>query len=315
MSKRQPLYYLVAMLVIGAFFAGQVIAETEFADLESSLDDEELLFGDIPSVFSASKYEQKVTEAPARISIVTADEIQRYGHRTLMDVLNTLPGFQTSYDRNYSYTGARGFGVPGDFNTRILMLVDGHRINENIFDGVVPDRGFVVDIDLIDRVEVVRGPASSLYGSSAFFGVINVITKRGRDLQGAEVSVATGSQESYQGRISYGERFDNGFEMLLSASGYDSEGDDRLYYPEFDDPASNNGIAENVDDANNRNLYAKLSYGDFTLSGVYEEYEKGVPTASYETLFNDSRTRTWEGRVYLDLKYQLTWSTILVQSS
>ncbi|RDH86564.1 MAG: TonB-dependent receptor [endosymbiont of Escarpia spicata] len=304
MNMRQPLYYLIALMVSGLSFTGQVIAETEFADLESSLDDEELLFGEIPSVFSASKYEQKVTEAPARISIVTADEIQRYAHRTLIDVLNTLPGFQTSYDRTYSYIGARGFGVPGDFNTRILMLVDGHRINENIYDGVLADRGFVVDIDLIDRVEVVRGPASSLYGSSAFFGVINVITKRGRDLQGAEISAAAGSQSSYRGRISYGERFDNGFELLLSASGYDSDGNDQLYYAEFDGPASNNGIAENADDANNRNLYAKLSYGDFTLSGVYEEYEKGIPTASYETIFNDSRTRTWEGHAYLDLKYQ-----------
>ncbi len=304
MNKRQPSYYLIALLVIGGAFTGQVIAETEFADLESSLDDEELLFGDIPSVFSASKYEQKVTEAPARISIVTADEIQRYGHRTLMDVLNTLPGFQTTYDRSYTYVGTRGFGVPGDFNTRILMLVDGHRINENIYDGVFADWGFAVAIDLIDRVEVVRGPASSLYGSSAFFGVINVITKRGRDLQGTEISAAAGSQNSYQGRISYGERFDNGFEMLISASGYDSDGNGQLYYAEFDDPASNNGIAENADDATNRNLFAKLSYGDFTLSGVYEECEKGIPTASYETLFNDSRTRTWEGHAYLDLKYQ-----------
>ncbi len=304
MNKRQPLYYLIALLVVSVSFAGQVIAETEFAELESSLDEEELLFGDIPSVFSASKYEQKVTEAPARISIVTADEIQRYGHRTLTDVLNTLPGFQTTYDRSYTYVGTRGFGVPGDFNTRILMLVDGHRINENIYDGMFADRGFAVAIDLIDRVEVVRGPASSLYGSSAFFGVINVITKRGRDLQGTEISAAAGSQSSYQGRISYGERFDNGFEMLISASGYGSDGDDWLYYPEFDDPASNNGIAEDADDANNLNLYAKLSYGDFTLSGAYEEYEKGIPTASYETLFNDSRTRTWEGHAYLDLKYQ-----------
>ncbi|MBL3529565.1 MAG: hypothetical protein JMN27_10720 [gamma proteobacterium endosymbiont of Lamellibrachia anaximandri] len=60
MNKRQPLYCLIAMLVTGGSFTGQVIAETESAELDSLLDDEELLFGDIPSVFSASKYEQKV---------------------------------------------------------------------------------------------------------------------------------------------------------------------------------------------------------------------------------------------------------------
>lgn len=304
MNKHKALNYLIALLAYGLSCSQQVIAQTDIVDLDSSLGDEEILFGDIPSVFSASKYDQKVTEAPARISIVTADEIQRHGYRTLVEVLNSLPGFQTSYDRNYSFVGVRGFGIPGDYNTRILLLVDGHRINENIYDGTVLDHGMVVDIDLIDRIEVVRGPASSLYGSNAFFGVINVFTKRGRDLQGVEVSAAAGSQSSKQARVSYGQRYDNGFEMLFSASGYDSEGDDRLYYAEYDDPSTNNGFAENADDANNHNVYTKLSYGDFTLSGVYEEYEKGIPTASYETVFNDSRTRTWEGHAYLDLKYQ-----------
>lgn len=303
MESRQPLCCL-ALLILVLACAGQVIAKTESAHPNSSLDDEEILFQDIPSVFSASKYEQKVTEAPARISIVTADEIRRYGHRTLMDVLNTLPGFQTTYDRNYSYVGVRGFGVPGDYNTRILLLVDGHRVNENLYDGMISDRGLVVDLDLIDRVEVVRGPASSVYGSSAFFGVINLITKRGRDFQGMEISAAAGSQNSYQASIRYGKRFDHGFEILLSMSGYDSDGDDRLYYAEFDDPASNDGFAEDADHADNRNFYVKMSYGDFALSAVYEEYQKGVPTASYETVFNDSRTRTWEGHAFLDLKYQ-----------
>ncbi|MDX2505079.1 MAG: TonB-dependent receptor [Gammaproteobacteria bacterium] len=304
MKKLQPFYSLIAMIFLGLGYTDQVIAADDFADPELALGDEELLFTDIPSVFSASKYEQKVTEAPARVSIVTANEIQRYGHRTLADILNTLPGFQTSYDREYSFSGVRGLSIPGDYNTRILLLVDGHRINENLYDGTVIDHGLVVDIDLIDRVEVVRGPASSLYGSSAFFGVINVITKRGRDFQGAEVSAAAGDQDTYQGRISYGKRLDNGLEMLLSASGYDSDGDDHLYYAEFDDPASNYGIAKNADDANNQNFFAKLSYENFTLTGVYEEYEKGIPTASYETIFNDSRTRIWEGHAYLDLKYQ-----------
>ena len=88
------------------------------------------LFGESISVFTASKYEQSITDAPARISIITAEEIKRYGHRTLIDVLNTLPGFQTSYDYSYSYVGTRGFGVPGDYNSRILVLLDGHRMNE-----------------------------------------------------------------------------------------------------------------------------------------------------------------------------------------
>lgn len=237
---------------MGLLCSGQAAAEPTLPEPELPAAEEELLFGDIPSVFSASKYEQKLTEAPARISVATANEIQRFGYRTLTDILNSLPGIYSTYDRSYTFIGNRGFGIPGDYNTRILLL-----------------------IDLIDRVEVVRGPASSLYGSNAFFGVINVITKRGRDLQGLEVSAA-GSQETYQGRLSYGERFDNGLEILLSASGYDSQGNDSLNYPEFDDPETNNGIAEDANDAGHRSLYAKFSYGEFTLSGVRKRDPHGL---------------------------------------
>lgn len=289
---------ILILSVSGFSFSAYAVASDELDDTEM------LLFDDIPSVFTASKYEQKVTDAPARISIITAKEIESYGYQTLADILRSVPGFYSSYDRNYSYTGVRGFGIPGDYDTRILTLVDGHRINENIYDSNIPERGFVVDVDMIERVEIVRGPASSLYGSNAFFGVINVITKRGRDLQGTELSAAGGSYESYQGRVSYGEKFSNGLEMLLSGTYYDSAGQHQLYYPEFDDPVSNNGFAVDADDRNAQNFFAKLSHGGFTLTGIYAEVEKGIPTASYETVFNDSRTRNWDERSYLDLSYQ-----------
>ncbi len=271
---------------------------------------EEILFQDIASVYSASKYDQKVTEAPARISIVTAREIQRYGYRTLADILNSLPGFYLNYDRNYGYSGTRGFSIGGDYNSKFLQLVDGHRMNDNIYDSGYIDGGFILDVDLIDRVEVVRGPGSSLYGNSAFFGVVNVITKKGRDLQGGEVSGAAGSFDRYQGRLSYGKRFANGFELLISATYHDSNGDD-LYFEAFDDPASNHGIAAGADDENFQNIFGKLSFGDVTLEGAYVNREKGVPTAPYDTVFNDSGTRTWDKHSYLDLKYEhLTESSI-----
>ena len=274
-----------------------VAASKDFDDTEN------LLFDDIPSVFSASKYEQKVTEAPARINIITAKEIESYGYQTLADILRSVPGFYSTYDRNYNYTGVRGIGIPGDYDTRILTLIDGHRINENLFDSSGSDRIFVIDVDLIERVEIVRGPASSLYGSSAFFGVINIITKNGRDFQGTEVSVAGDSNDSYQGRISHGEKYDNGLEMLLSATLYDAKGDE-LFYPEFDDPATNNGITTDTDYERVPSLFARMNHGGFTLTAVYSEQEKGIPTASYGTVFNDPETKTVETRGYLDLKYQ-----------
>ena len=273
-------------------------------DAIGGLDEESLLFEDIPSVYSASKYEQKVTEAPASISIVTSEEIQRYGYRNLDDILSSIRGFYTTNDRNYHYVGVRGFGRPSDYNSRVLFLLDGQRVNDNIYGGALIGQGGLVNVDLIDRVEVVRGPSSSLYGANAFFAIINIITKNGRDLKGVETSLTGGSHDTYKGRLSYGEKFENGLELLISGDYFESDGEDRLYFNEFDDPFTNNGIAKDADGERAKTLFAKLSYYDFTLEVAYADRDKVIPTASYETVFNTPRTFTADQNLQLGLKYE-----------
>lgn len=265
---------------------------------------EDLMRIEVATVYSASKYLQKVTEAPSSVTIVTSDEIRKYGHRTLADILRSVRGFYVTNDRNYSYIGVRGFARPGDYNTRVLLLVDGHRINDNIYDQASIGTELPIDVDLIDRVEIIRGPSSSLYGTSAFLAVINVITKRGRDVKGVEVSGELASFGTYKGRVTYGNRFDNGLELLLSGSYYDSRGPQRLFIREFDDPATNNGIAERGDDDQSKNLFANVSFRDFTLHGTYGSREKGFPTGAFGTVFNDPRNLTIDRRGYLDLQYE-----------
>ena len=264
---------------------------------------EDLMFIKIDSVEGASGFKQKVTEAPASVTIVTSEEIQRYGYRTLADILRNVRGFYIGYDRNYSYVGVRGYGPPGDYNSRISLLIDGHRLNDAIFDAALLGTEFPIDVDLIDRVEVIRGPNSSLYLASAFLGVINIITKRGRDLQKVSVAGDVASHGTYEGRLSYGNRFKNGLELLLSGSLYNSHGQDRLFFKEFDTPATNNGIAVNADDDGFHQLFGNVSWGDFTLHGVFGSRDKGIPTAPFGSVFNVTETRTIDERDYLDLNY------------
>jgi outer membrane receptor for ferrienterochelin and colicins len=269
---------------------------------------EELMKVKVVSVYSASKYMQKVTEAPSSVSIVTAEEIRQYGYRTLADILRSVRGFYISYDRNYSYLGTRGFARPGDYNTRVLLLIDGHRMNDNVFDMVLLGTELPLEIDTIERVEIIRGPSSSLYGTSAFFAVINVITKRGRNQSGVEASAEVASFGTYKGRVSFGKQFANGLEVLLSSSYYDSRGPRVLFYQEFADAATNHGLAERADDDQAGKVFVNLGYRDFTLRGVYGSREKGIPTASFDTVFNDRRTRTIDRRGYLDLQYEHTFN-------
>ncbi|OQX20998.1 MAG: hypothetical protein BWK80_34820, partial [Desulfobacteraceae bacterium IS3] len=162
---------------------------------------------------------------------------------------------------------------------------------------------FPVDIDLIDRIEITRGPGSCLYGNNAFFGVINVITKKGKDISGTETSVSAGSYDRYNGRFTYGNKFSDNNDLLISGSVYDSKGNDRIYYKEFDDPSANNGVAEGLDGENLHNLFFKLSFlNDFMLSGAYNSRNKDVPTAAFGTVFNEA-LNTVDNRAYLELKY------------
>jgi iron complex outermembrane receptor protein len=291
--------FAAALVLLQPFFAH---AQADVAVAAAGYGEESILFEEIPSVYGASKYEQKVTEAPSSVSIITSSEIEKYGYRTLTDILRSVRSFYVTNDRNYSYVGVRGFGRPGDYNSRILLLIDGHRTNDNVYNQAMVGTEAVIDVDLIDRVEIIRGPGSSLYGSNAFFAVVNVITKRGRDLKGAEASGEAGSFKTYKGRLSYGDRYQNGLEAIVSASGYDSKGD-RLYYRDYDTPATNNGIADHTDYDKYQSFFTKASLQDFTFEGAYSSRTKGVPTGAFGTDFNDRGNKTKDEHAYVDLKY------------
>jgi outer membrane receptor protein involved in Fe transport len=286
------------MGTIGAILAHGAAGAATNADL-ADLPLEQLL---TLEVVSASKFVQKVSEAPSAVSVVTAADIKAFGWRSLADVLRSMRGVVVTGDRNYSYMGVRGFQRPGDYNTRILLLVDGYRTNDAVFDQASLDREFMLDVDLIERVEFVPGPGSSIYGANAFFGVVNVMTRHARDLPGAQVSAEAGSYGTGKGRVSYGWRGENGAELLLSASRYSSRGQD-LYYREFDQPENNNGIARNLDFDRGSKLFVKASAGPFRLTVVHSEQAKGIPTASYSQVFNDPRSRTVNAQDFVDAAY------------
>lgn len=302
---------LIASSIVAAFtglLAGGANAQS--AQELATLDLEQLMEMRIDSVYGASKHDQRVTQAPSAISVITADEIERFGHRTLNDVLQSVRGLYVSDDRNYTYLGVRGFHRPNDYNTRVLVLIDGHRINDNIYDSGATGREGMVDVELIERVEVIRGPSSSIYGSSAFLGVINIITKDGSQVDGLEVSAEAGSLNTYKSRLAYGGSAENGAQWLLSTSYFSSDGRESLYFPEFDqrisdDPrARNDGIARGLDGEEAKNFFSSLSYGGWSGSIFVSDRDKDVPTASFDTVFNDPREWTSEERSYLDIQYK-----------
>jgi len=247
---------------------------------------EELMEMGVQRVFGASDRLQPVTEVPSSVSIVTADEISRYGYRTLADVLRGVRGFYVTNDRNYSYVGARGFNRPGDYSTRVLLLVNGHRVNDNVYDQASVGEDFGIDAAMFERVEVIRGPASSLYGTNALFAVVNVVTRTGASMNGASFDVDAGTLGTELVRGSVGRRLGNGIDFALSGTFARSNGVTQLYLPAFDAPGENGGVAENLDGEQSGQVYGRFSMNSLTVTGAFGRRLKDVPTASFFTMFN-----------------------------
>ncbi len=109
------------------------------------------------SITGASKYEQKQQQVAAAISVLTRNDFRTYGWRTLNEALASLPGVHATHDNQYNYLGMRGFGLPGDSNTRVLITINGNRINDATYDAGPTGRDFPLDIDLIERIEFIPG--------------------------------------------------------------------------------------------------------------------------------------------------------------
>ncbi|AAZ97219.1 probable TonB-dependent iron complex outermembrane receptor protein [Thiobacillus denitrificans ATCC 25259] len=233
------------------------------------------------SVTGASKYEQKQSEVAAAVSVITRDEIRTYGWRTLAEALASLPGVHTTYDRQYSYVGARGFGLPGDFNSRLLLTVDGNRANEVVYGTALMGREFLVDLDLVERIEYIPGPGGAVYGQNALFGVVNVVTRTGADVNGGEVALAHSTLDSgNEGRATWGGVLDNGVDVLLSASAYEAEGRD-LYFDYGSSGVA--GVASGMDGERDKQFFGRAGRGPWSFDFSYGERRKDDPIAAYKS--------------------------------
>ncbi len=262
---------------------------------------EALLEMQVESVEGAARHSQRTTEAPASVSVITANDIETFGWRTLADVLKSVRGFHVTYDRNYSYVGVRAFGRPTDYNNRVLVLVDGQRVNDSIYDGALLGTEGPVDLSVVDRIEVIRGPGSALYGTSAFLAVVNVITKRGAQVGARQVGVEGASFDTYRVHASHGWSDNRGRDVMVSATKYDSRGPASLFFPEFAD--TNGGLAVNLDGDKTTKLFASATLGRWRFQSVFSEREKRVPTASWGTTFGDSRFFTGDKRAWASGSY------------
>ncbi|GAB6178656.1 TonB-dependent receptor [Desulfobaculum senezii] len=222
---------------------------------------------------TATKAERDLKDVPASVSVLTQEDIRRSPANTVGDLLQDIPGVEV-FDQ--SLAGAKRIMMRGESGSRVLILIDGQKISEQkSMDGAA----LLIGADRIERIEVIKGPASVLYGSEAIGGVVNIITKKGGDrpLQG-ETSLTYDS--STDGVASYLSLFGSskGFNYRLSGTWTD-HGDRRTADDTLDDSSFMN-----------RDLSAFLSYDwdKVTVGGGYESYWSNINSVTPEDLIDES---------------------------
>jgi len=299
---------LVVALALGASGPPARAEEGPVPGDLSALSLEELMDVEVKTVTSASRFEQKLGEAPASVSVLTADEIRLFGWRNLADALRSVRSFLVTSDRSYSWVGFRGFGRTDDYNTHVLVLVDGHRMNDNIYENANLGDEFQLDLSVVERIEIVRGPSSSLYGSNAFFATVNVITRTVEGPTRGTLAVEVGSHRDLEGEGQLGGSLSAEDRYLLAGSYRVNGGQTPIYFPAYASGPSG-GYAHDLDGEELGHAFLKFAHGAereglFTATGIYASRSKDYPTATYGTDFNTAPAFQRDTTTALDLRYE-----------
>jgi outer membrane receptor protein involved in Fe transport len=256
-------------------------------------------------VTAASRRAESVFDAPASVSIVPQEELRAFGFQTVWDALGGLRGIYQTNDHAYVSLGFRGFSQPQDYGNRLLSLTDGHVMNDDLLGSSYVGYDARTDLLDVERIEVVRGPGSALYGTNAFFGVINVVTRDRDTLLRPHASIATDGFRMGRLRVGGGTRITPDIGFWASASGLLSQGDD-LYLPEI--AGTEDGYVRNADRAYGATLAARAWAGDFTLEGSYNRRRKWIPTGAFETIVGDPRASNTDSRGFVELRWDPRFS-------
>lgn len=294
---------LVAVAFVAAICPVAAVATEHGATLAGVIRDiDDLSIEDLLKVpiTAAARHEQEIALAPSSATVITADEIEAGGYETIAQVLRGLAGFYTTDDLSYTYIGVRGFSPPGDYNMRILVLLDGHPLNDIIWSSAAVGTDGPIDLSLVDRIEVARGPGSALYGTNAILAVVQIITKPATRRSVPEAFAETGSHDRVGGGIRWSGPLGRTSDLQLSISGMNRHGQP-FRFPEFESTPSHG--TTNRDGDRNERAYGTFRAGDFRLTGLHSSRTKHLPTGAWETIFDDEATRVMDMREYLELAY------------
>jgi iron complex outermembrane receptor protein len=253
------------------------------------------------TVVTVSRVAENIRKAGGSVTVISRKEIANMGARDLADVLRTVPGIGISQNV-VGGTQIESRGITTLLSEKVLLMMDGHVINSNLLNGGALGY-FDLVMDNIDRIEVVRGPSSALYGTDALVAAINIVTLKAGDMRGSSISVTLGEYDTRQLNLQSGYVGDD-LELAFNLNYFDTNGLD-AYIKQ--DAQGHSGTLEFPEEK--LDFHIDSSYQNISLKAHYTDSERGGFMNFADTL-NTNSTQNYS-TYFLDLAYNLHWNNDL----
>ncbi len=246
------------------------------------------------SVSAASREAESIDDAPASVTVISSQELDAFAYPTILEAVRGVRGFAVNFDSIYGNAAVRGVGQANDFSNRLLLLSDGAVLNENILYQPFIHYDGRTDLGDVQRIEIVRGPSSVLYGTGAVSGVVNLVLKDRDEQDGVHAQISSYDNSTARGRIGFKQRIGEGG-VWASLAGASSQGR----------TVELAGVeTANFDKFHSYTATAKAWYKDLTLQTFWTARENRIPTGSYSSRIGDPRNFGQDQRFLTELKYK-----------
>jgi outer membrane receptor protein involved in Fe transport len=259
----------------------------------------------VHEVTAVSRYAEAIEDAPSSVTVIDGRELRAFGYPTIAESLRGIRGFYLSNDRVYYSAGIRGVGQPNDYGNRVLLLSDGHATNDNLLNSSYIGSDGRVDLHDVDRIEVVRGPGSLLYGTGAFSGVINLVTRPREEPNHVRVDVGTYDNAVLHTSAGFHVNLGQNRGVWASASFARSEGVD-VGVPLIKPPPGGSQVqtAHGADKFTTGSTAGRAWWGPFTVQWFYLKRDQGTPIGSYGTVLDDPRSKSVDTRMMIEARFE-----------
>lgn len=238
-------------------------------------------------VVSASKVKEDIKKTPASVTVISAEMISNMGANSIFDILRAVPGLGVSQSNIYvDKISVRG--IETWLSEKILILLDGHSLNVDLLNGGATGTYKNIPIDLIKRVEIIKGPASALYGENAFTALINIITKKAKDIDGSKIILKYGDDNTKIANLAFGKVYED-FEIAANLNTITSDGDSQYIK---NDAVGNSGYSNPTLESSNGYL-SLIHKNGLYIKGNYNVTKDGPKYGVEHALNNeDLSTKT-----------------------